>query len=72
MEKMEKSKLMKLPEVLVETRMAKTKLYRLIKEGRFPAQIEHGDGSVVWSRQQIDEWIDNLIKGEKLDYTKVV
>lgn len=68
---MEKSKLMKLNEVLAETRMAKTKLYRLIKEGRFPAQIEHGDGSVVWARAKIEEWIDNLIKGEKVDYKKV-
>ena len=58
---MEKSKLMKLSEVLDETRMGKTKLYRLIKEGRFPRQVEHGDGSVVWARSKVDEWIDNLI-----------
>lgn len=58
---MDKTKLMKLNEVLHETKMAKTKLYRLIKEGRFPKQIEHGDGSVVWARVKVDAWIDNLI-----------
>jgi prophage regulatory protein len=61
---MEKSKLMKLDEVLSETRMGKTKLYRLIKQGRFPAQLPHGHGSVVWARSSVDGWIDNLI-GER-------
>lgn len=69
---MEKSKLMKLKEVLAETRMGKTKLYRLIKEGRFPVQIEHGDGSVVWARIEVEKWIDGLIRREQLDYKKVV
>jgi len=61
---MGKSKLMKLDEVLSETKMGKTKLYRLIKQGRFPAQLLHGDGSVVWARSSVDDWIDNLI-GER-------
>lgn len=58
---MEKSRLMKLDEVLSETRMGKTKLYRLIKENRFPAQVQHGDGSVVWSRSKVEGWIENLL-----------
>ena len=64
-DKMEKSKLMKLDEVLSDTRMGKTKLYKLIKEGRFPSQIQHGDGSVVWARSQVERWIDNLIGESK-------
>ena len=43
----------------------KTKLYRLVSQGRFPRQIKHGDGSVVWARVKVDEWVDCLIKGEK-------
>lgn len=62
---MEKSKLMKLQEVLDETVMAKTKLYRLVSQGRFPRQLKHGDGSVVWAREKVDEWVNCLIKGEK-------
>jgi len=62
---MEKSRLMKLDEVLSETRMGKTKLYRLIQQGRFPAQLQHGDGSVVWARQSVEGWIDNLIGESK-------
>ncbi len=68
---MDKTKLMKLQEVLHETKMGKTKLYRLIKEGRFPKQIEHGDGSVVWARSKVDFWVDCLIKGEKYELDKV-
>ena len=68
---MEKSKLMKLGEVLDEAKMGKTKLYRLISQGRFPAQIKHGDGNVVWARRDVDFWIDCLIKGEKYELAEV-
>ena len=44
---MDKYRLMIIDEVLAETRVGKTKLYRLISEGRFPKQAEHGDGSSV-------------------------
>lgn len=57
---------MKLKEVLNETKMSKTKLYKLIKEGRFPRQLVHGDGSVVWARRDVDKWVDLLI--ERKDY----
>lgn len=68
---MEKSKLMRLNEVLDATAMGKTKLYRLIGQGRFPSQIKHGDGNVVWARQDVDFWVDCLIKGEKYELTAV-
>ncbi len=68
---MEKSKLMRLGEVLDQTKMGKTKLYRLISQGRFPAQIKHGDGNVVWARQKVDQWIDNLIKESEDEVEKV-
>jgi prophage regulatory protein len=68
---LEKSKLMRLNEVLTETAMAKTKLYRLVSQGRFPRQLKHGDGSVVWARQDVDSWVDCLIKGEKYELEKV-
>ncbi len=64
-DEMEKRKLMKLDEVLSETRMGKTKLYRLIKEGRFPTQIQHGDGSVVWARRSVEGWIENFGPSQK-------
>lgn len=67
---MEKSKLMKLHEVMSETKMGKTKVYRMIKEGKFPAQIGHG-GSVVWARRDVDIWVDCLITGEKYGIEKV-
>lgn len=67
----EKSKLMKLGEVLDETKMGKTKLYRLIKEGRFPHQLQHGDGNVVWARKDVDFWVDCLITGEKYELETV-
>ncbi len=67
---MEKSKLMTLEEVLLEARMGKTKLYKLVKEGRFPPQRRLGDASSVWVRIEIDYWIDCLIQGVEYEYKK--
>jgi prophage regulatory protein len=67
---MEKSKLMRLNEVLSETKMAKTKLYRLIGQGRFPKQIKHGDGNVIWARVEVEYWIDCLISGIEYEHRK--
>ena len=67
---MEKSKLMRLDEALEETRMGKTKLYKLVKEGRFPPQRRLGDGSSVWVGIEIDYWIDCLIQGVEYEYKK--
>ena len=64
---MQKSRLMKIDEVLFETRMGKTKLYRLIAQGRFPTQILQGDGSVVWVREEVEHWIDCLIQRAKYE-----
>lgn len=65
-----KNRLMKLREVIEETRMCKSKVYKLIGEGKFPAPIRQGAGASVWARSKIDDWIDNLI-GEKNDLEKV-
>lgn len=64
------NRLMTVDEVMSMTKMGKTKLYRLIKEGRFPQQRCHGDGSVVWVREEIDYWIDCLIQGVEYEYRK--
>jgi prophage regulatory protein len=70
---MRKNKLMVLSEVLEETKMGKTKLYALVKEGRFPRQRGHGNGSVVWVRSEVEEWIECLIMeiNYKTEPTKV-
>lgn len=63
----EKSRLMTLQEVMYETKMGKSKLYKLVKEKRFPRQRKHGDGSVVWVRTEIESWVNSLIKEEIFD-----
>lgn len=67
---MEKAKLMRLDEVLEETKMGKSKLYKLISQGRFPRQRAHGERGVVWVRQEIDIWVDCLIKEINYEYGK--
>lgn len=66
---MEKTRLMTLDEVLLETKMGKTKLYGLMGEGKFPPNRPHG-GNVVWVRVEVEFWIDCLITGETYEYRK--
>ncbi|MDO9392967.1 MAG: AlpA family phage regulatory protein [Methylotenera sp.] len=66
---MEKTRLMTLDEVLLETKMGKTKLYGLMGEGRFPPNRPHG-GNVVWVREEVDQWVDCLIKEIEYEYRK--
>lgn len=41
---------------------AKTSLYRLIAEGKFPQPIQLGPRAVAWPSDQVDEWIAARIK----------
>ena len=54
------SKLMKIRDVLIATQMSRSRLYQLVKEGTFPRQHKIGDRAVVWVRQEVENWVDNV------------
>jgi len=59
---------MRLKEVTEKTGLAKSTIYNLISQGKFPKQIELGARSVGWVDTEIEEWL--LAKIELRDIGK--
>lgn len=60
-------KMLRLPEVLSALAISRTTLYKLIKEGSFPAPYKLGPRMSVWSSNELDAWIEAQIIGVKND-----
>lgn len=61
-------RLVKLREVLHITGLSRSRLYVLVKEGKFPAPIAIGEGSRArgWVGSRIDEWVMRAIAASSL------
>lgn len=49
-----------LPEVEAVVGMKKSKIYALLRQGKFPAPVRLGPRSVRWKSTDVQAWIDNL------------
>ncbi|HDQ3816910.1 TPA: AlpA family transcriptional regulator [Escherichia coli] len=54
--------LIRLPEVLKRTGFGKAWIYRLIREGRFPAPVKIGVRAVAFVESEVEEWIQSVIE----------
>lgn len=54
--------LIRLPEVERRTGKSATQIYRDIRAGTFPKGIKTGHRSVVWVEDEIDRYVEDLIK----------
>ncbi|MEL7629190.1 AlpA family transcriptional regulator [Pectobacterium aroidearum] len=54
-------RLIRVPEVLRRVGFSRTKMYDLIKEGRFPDKVKIGLRAVAFVESEIDAWIVNTI-----------
>lgn len=50
-------KFIRLPEVLKKTGFAKSWIYRLIQEDKFPKPIKLGTRAVAFIEEEVDQWI---------------
>lgn len=48
--------ILRMPDVRRKTGLSKSRIYRLEREGRFPARVELGPNSVGWYENEVDEW----------------
>lgn len=48
--------LMKRPAVTARTTLSRTSIYRLIRDGAFPAPIQIGPRAVAWRLSDIEAW----------------
>jgi len=53
--------ILKLPEVIKMSGLARSTIYKLISEDRFPKQIKLTKFSSGWIKSEIDCWIDERI-----------
>lgn len=57
--------IMRIQAVMARTGMARSTIYRLIKEGRFPASKKLTAHSAGWPSDQIDQWVSDRLAGVK-------
>jgi len=53
--------ILKLTEVTKNTGLAKSTIYKLISENRFPKQIKLTTFSSGWVKSEVDQWIEERI-----------
>ena len=51
--------ILKLPQVERITSLSKPTIYRLIRQDRFPRQLQLSDQSVGWRKDEIEEWLSS-------------
>ncbi len=52
---------LRLPQVIARTGLARSTLYLRVEEGRFPTPISLGRRSIGWIEAEIDEWLNQRI-----------
>ena len=53
--------LLKMKEVRERVSLSRQEIYRRIKTGNFPEQIQLGPGRVAWVGSEVDQWIVEAI-----------
>lgn len=51
-------RVIRLPEVITKTGLARTTLYRMSTSNEFPASISLGGKAIGWIESEIDAWIE--------------
>ena len=55
---MSRPRVLRLPEVLEQTKLSKASVYRLVATNEFPCPIKLGERAVGWRASEIDAWLD--------------
>ena len=53
------NKLLRLPDVVELTKLAKTTIYRMAKDGSFPKPVKIGKHASGWFEHEIAQWIQD-------------
>jgi len=55
-------RLLTLKEVQHKTGLGRTTVYKMVKKGDFPPQVQIGPRSVRWLQTEIDHWINSRVE----------
>ncbi len=58
--------LLRLPDVEAIAGYKKSKIYKLMEEGKFPKPVRLGARTVRWKSSEIRSWIDGLISTQEV------
>jgi prophage regulatory protein len=50
-------KLLRMRQVLEQTGLSRSVLYRLVDDGSFPRPVKLGERSIAWRSEDVDAWI---------------
>ena len=64
-------KILRMPEVMKNTGLARSTIYKMIAEEIFPNQICLGKKSVGWLESDIQNWIQEKISQSNIDHKSV-
>ncbi len=56
------SAFLSLSQVLERVPIGRSTLYLMVKKGEFPKQIKLSERVAVWSKAEVEEWIENKLK----------
>jgi len=51
------NKLIKISDVMKQTSLSRSSIYRLVNQGLFPEQVKLSTRSSAWIESEIDDWI---------------
>ena len=58
--------ILRLPAVKARTGLSRSTIYLRISEGSFPRQVSLGPRAVGWVADEIDAYLDNVIKESRM------
>lgn len=56
-------KALRLPFVIEKSGLSRASIYRLVKEGKFPAPFKLSERASAWDAQAIDQWLESRMRG---------
>ncbi|MBH0058083.1 AlpA family transcriptional regulator [Pseudoalteromonas sp. SWXJZ94C] len=56
-------RLIKLKEVIEKTSLGRSTVYEFMTKGTFPKQVSLGAKSVAWLESEVDDWIEEKVRG---------
>jgi prophage regulatory protein len=57
--------IVRMPDVVVMTGMSRPTVYRMMKAGTFPQQIQLSPGAVGWLRTEIEQWVVDKVTADR-------
>ena len=55
----------RLNKVIGITALSRPTVYRLMKQGKFPKQVQLGERSVAWILEEVEQWMEDRITSSR-------